>query len=518
MMALVLRADSTRSPFADDLLRRRFEREALEPFLSQQRWFAGKARTISHARLADWPEDTADAVMLTLVDVSYEDGGSDRYFMPLALVNAARQTDDGPIERRHVMAKLEGVHSGLLVDALADDDACRALIALMLSGRPVELRRGRTRPAVCDSAAEAPRHDPLTRNAREQSNSCVIFGERYVLKLLRRLEAGPNPELEISRFLSASRFTHTPPLIAALEYDAGGGDPTSLALVQGFVANDGTAWDHAVDDARTFLLNDAPGGLSTDGIGWLGPAAILGRRTAEMHAALASGERSAAFSPEPFTDRDADALAARMAADAVRTLTRLEAQLEAVPASVKPQVKTLLESKETLANRIRRVATATGGSIRTRVHGDFHLGQVLAADGDFIIIDFEGEPTRTLAERRAKQSPLKDVAGMLRSFGYAANITWLSIAETRPDSSAQLAERARQWEESVARAFLSAYRETIADIRVVPAADDEFDRLLDAFILEKVLYELDYELASRPHWIRIPLLSLLRILDGNDRR
>jgi maltose alpha-D-glucosyltransferase/alpha-amylase len=245
---------------------------------------------------------------------------------------------------------------------------------------------------------------------------------------------------------------------------------------------------------------------------------VLGRRTAELHLALAADPSNPAFSPEPFEAAEAATLAEAIRRDAAETLARLADRLDALPAAAAPLAHAVLDARREIDARIDAVASAPAGSMRTRVHGDYHLGQVLSTGDDFIIIDFEGEPSRPLAERRAKQSPLKDVAGMLRSFAYAAQITLMQADEDAPGGPAEAghyrsrAHRAARWEAAVSGAFLSAYRETIAQGALVPHDTEAFQRLLDAFLLEKVLYELGYELGSRPQWTEIPLRRIVEVI------
>ncbi len=499
----VLASSSPGHPLADAGLRQAFEHRVLGPFLGRQRWFAGKARRIATTRLADWSTaPDPDTPVLTMVEVAFVDGGTDRYFLPLAFVSEPASGEPT------VLARIEGARAGFLVDALADDGACRALAGAMLEERALAMHDGTTVPAAYVRDAVAPRSGRIVRSTAEQSNSCVIFDDRFVLKLLRHLEPGPNPELEISRFL-AGRFPHVPPLVAALEYKDAGPEATSLAMLQGFVPNQGTGWERAVADSRRFVTSGAAEALGTD---FVPLAATLGRRTAELHLALAVGSEDAAFSPERFTVVDAVTLAQHTQRDARRTLAALSDRMDSLPEAARPHARAVLATRERLLARILAVASGSARSMRTRVHGDYHLGQVLVVDADFVIIDFEGEPARSLRERRAKQSPLKDVSGMLRSFSYAAYATLLAASGEDEASLARLAPRARAWDEAVSDAFLDEYRRMTEASGIVPAVGHEFDRLLDAFMLEKAVYELGYELASRPQWIDIPLLGILQVL------
>jgi maltose alpha-D-glucosyltransferase/alpha-amylase len=243
---------------------------------------------------------------------------------------------------------------------------------------------------------------------------------------------------------------------------------------------------------------------------YLDAAAILGRRTAELHLALASG-RDAAFAPHVPEPADLEAMRDLLTAHAARAFDLLKTNLSRLPDDSVEPAGLALSRRGALLARFRALAALKNVGQWTRIHGDYHLGQVLRSKGDFVILDFEGEPARPLAERRARHSPLKDVAGMLRSFSYAALVALTKYTARRPEEFAQLESWARLWEASVSAEFLRAYRETIADSPIVPADRQEFDALLHIYVLDKALYELVYELNNRPAWIRIPLYGILSL-------
>ena len=346
----------------------------------------------------------------------------------------------------------------------------------------------------------------ISRSVGEQSNTSIKFEDRYVLKFLRRLESGPHPELEMSKYLAGRGFIRVPPLVASLEYEQPGAEPTSLAMLQAFVPNQGTAWDPAVAHARAFLNDKLDAAVE-----YTAAAALLGKRTAELHLVLSADHDDPAFAPVTLTTAHAVALSAAIQRDAEVALTRLADRLAVLPEAARDRAQAVLDARAALSARISGFASAPGGAWSTRVHGDYHLGQVLATDQDFVLIDFEGEPTRSLAERREKRSPLKDVAGMLRSYGYAAATALFELGTERPDIIAHAERRARFWEAAVTEAFVTSYRQTTEGTKLVPQNDEGFAQWLDAFLLEKAIYELDYELASRPHWVGIPLLGILRL-------
>lgn len=481
--------------------------KSLPEFLPRQRWFAGKARSIERAEIADWAPTGAVAgdQVPAIAEVEYAGGTTERYFIPMTIVHAA-----APVTVRAGNGTIARGADFAAIDAMGDDAACRTWLANMITERSVETLHGIIRATAYRRDAEPPALR-ISRSVAEQSNTSVTFDDRYVLKCLRRLEAGPHPEVEMSRYLASHGFPRVPPLVASLEYHRSGQEPTSLAMLQAFVPNQGTAWDPAVDQARAFLADEA-----TETVEYAAAAALLGQRTAELHVVLAADRDDPAFKPVALTAADAVTLSAEIQRDAERALTRLADRLPWLPAAAHDRARAVLDARPALSARISSLATAPGGALRTRVHGDYHLGQILAVGQDFVIIDFEGEPTRSLAERREKRSPLKDVAGMLRSFSYAAATALFDAGAEHPDAIPQLERRAQMWEASVVEAFLTGYRKTTAGTALVPADATGFDQWLNAFLLEKAFYELDYELASRPDWVGIPLLGIARLVSSPD--
>ena len=520
---------SWRSLF-DDGVREPFVSSSLGPFVLRQRWFAGKARTVAGVKLADWskPEASLDRLRFAIVEVDYADGDSEQYFVPVAHVPAADAA--GSELRAPDAGHIAHLRDGRVIDAASDDASCRAILGMML-GRPAIAMQAADLHASTYRAAPARVESlPVSRHGGEQSNSSVTFGTACVMKLLRRLEPGPHPELEMGRFLISHGFTRIPAPLAGLDRRTGDGLSTTLALVQTFVANQGTAWDQATSDVRRcFALAaerpvveiprtvgaDRPP-LVAEVIGFLSAAATLGQRTAELHRALASDADDPAFAPEILRAPDVAATTARMQQEAARALTLLDQQLLSLPKPARARGQLVLGRRSALLTTLEGFGAAPAGLARTRVHGDYHLGQVLWTGTDAVLIDFEGEPARPIDERRAKHSPLKDVAGMLRSFSYAAYATLLREAGEDADQLERLEPWARMWEAWTSYAFLEAYRRTAADSPGVPSNPNAFSLLLDAFVLEKALYELVYELGSRPIWVQIPLIGITRLLGGAD--
>jgi len=289
------------------------------------------------------------------------------------------------------------------------------------------------------------------------------------MKLFRRQQPGENPDCEISRYLTEhTEFRRIPPFAGSVEYYDGSGEPHTLAMLQGLVRNEGDGWEWT-------LRQIAKLGEQKIGEAMTTAAALMGRRTAEMHAALAT------FAPEPLEPADLRLLGSEMAERAAETLARLG---RAVP------------TLRALAT-YDRLKDLKPDSLRIRIHGDYHLGQVLRIPNDFVILDFEGEPTKTLAARRAKHCPLKDVAGMLRSFSYAS-YAGLAGNETQR----------REWEQAVSAAFLDAYRKEAGHASFLPGDEDAFHTLLEAYVFDKAFYELSYEMDNRPDWLGIPLAAI----------
>jgi len=323
---------------------------------------------------------------------------------------------------------------------------------------------------------------------------------------------GINPEFEIGRFLTeVARFPHCAPVAGALEHVAADGATSALALLQGYVSNQGDGWAFTIaylgrHFAEAARLQAVPADVHGP---YVELARTLGERTAGLHRALAVPGGGPAFDAEPVTAADVAAWKARVRSEALATLDTLAKGSAALDESVRPQAKDLLKDTRKLIARIDAFALEPQGAHKTRFHGDYHLGQVLLQRNDFVIIDFEGEPARSLEERRAKHSPLRDVAGMLRSFDYARWAALRRAAKTGQDLD-DLAPLAAAWENAARAAFLEAYDTAIRGTGVY-ASPEQMRAMLDLFVLEKALYELRYELGNRPEWAAIPLQGILAL-------
>ena len=487
---------------------RQFEATSLPAYVNLQRWFAGKGQGASSARLRHLGELDGGRHLLAVAEV--ETGGETQsYFLPLSAV----WDDDaaGGTRLPSTLARLRRANRmGALMDGASDEGLANALLQAMREGREVAGQGG----TLVFEGRHLPDEPGTPRlMGAEQSNASVAFGDTMVLKLYRRIRPGLQPDIEMGRFLTdQTDFTATPALLGTIVWRDEAGEETVLAAASAFVRNQGDAWSFVTEgldramEAREVGHDGADAGTLM--IGALDLGTLLGQRTAEMHLALGSGE--GAFGIEPL---DADALGTLVdetEAEVARSLDKLAAtSLEGEAAEVAARV---LERRDDVLGRIRRVGEMTPSGGAGRVHGDYHLGQVLVAQNDLAIIDFEGEPSRSLAERQAKSSPLRDVAGMLRSFDYAL---WSSLdrrIQAGADPEATMAQ-VREWRAATSGAFLDAWRGTMGTTSLRPDDAAFEDALLDLFLLRKCAYEVDYERDFRPAWIDVPLRGMLHVLE-----
>src|SRR4051794_36567968 len=527
----------------------RLERESLPAFLERQRWYSGKARVLDSLRIVDSgrPEGFPPTSLLTMIEIHYREGASDRYFLPLAWANGP---DADRVEREapgRIIARLDvdgadPEKGGVVYDGLADPATCWAMLMAIEQGRSLSTRDGQVRALATSaySQARGPAGVPLevARGTAEQSNSAVLFDHRLLLKVFRRIEPGINPDFEIGKFLSEKTdFTRIPRTAGAIEYRHRGAPPSTLAILQSLVPNQGTGWEHALHELSHYYEESARppspeellahGDAAYDGLGdgeippavpklvgpFLRSAATLGRRTAELHRALASDPDDKDFAPEPLTGADLSSVRADIRDQFARTLDALRENLDRLGEADRRQAERVLAEAPGLLAQVDALPALKPEATKIRCHGDYHLGQVLRSDDDFIILDFEGEPARSLEERRKKQSPLRDVVGMLRSFDYAAAAALFAHTKARPEDRERLAPWAKLWQVWTSIAFLKEYRAAAGAAPFLPSDPGAFRALLRAFTLEKALYELLYELNNRPDWVQIPLRGVVSLLE-----
>ena len=528
-----------------EAMRSRIEAEYLPAYLQAQRWFGAKARTISSVKVADFGISSRerDAVAFAMVEVAYTEGGIDLYSLPLAF---AALTEDSPdLDSRRVLCRLRiGHETGSLVDAMVLDHASAWLLEALRNGAEVETWQGTVRwRALPGLAGWTPGEEGITikRVETEQSNSSVIYRPDWIFKLLRRIDAGPNPDYEVGAFLTeVAQFDRVPALAGYAEYQVRGAEASTFGVMHRLVENQGDAWTYTLGYLDRYLeicameqrrLRDEH---AMEGRGetrasehegevpeqiqhtlefHLDAVRLLGQRTAEMHHALCVDSEDPHFAPVDAGQEDLEKWSDTFLQAAQRVFRLLKVRLADLPDEITDQAAVLLARRSRFLERLETIRASGDAGMRTRIHGDFHLGQILVSDNDYYILDFEGEPSRSIAERREKNSPLKDVAGMLRSFSYAANSALLRYVARQPEGKEEMRAWTELYERLAGDAFLESYLAHAAGGKILPQSDGARRRLLEAFLLDKALYELDYELNNRPDWVEIPLRGILQITE-----
>jgi maltose alpha-D-glucosyltransferase/alpha-amylase len=489
---------------------------ALAEFLSRQRWFAAKARGIGAVSLEDWaPLRPPDPPLLVLLNV---DG--DRYYVPLSA------TPRPPNDVRRRVAQCGEL---TICDAHWDPDFARLLLQAIASSATLVGSSGRFWCRPMEPWSGPPAGDiasgPVRPLEGEQSNTSLLFDRALILKSIRRPQDGINPDLEITRFLtSRTTFPDAAQVAGWIEYAHREAPAATIAVLQHFVENTGDGWEYMLAGLRHLCEvreRDGEIGVRPSAAAARGPCGraddlveqirALGTVTGGLHAALASDSSLADFRPEKITDTDVSRWRTEIIGDA----ERLYAELAVARASVdtlEPALSALDRLAERTGDVVRNLQVlADGQTCKIRCHGDYHLGQVLKTANAFLVIDFEGEPARPLAERRRKHAALRDVAGMLRSLNYAVH----AVARARAaEGRAPLLGWLGPWEAAARRAFLDGYVAAVSNspVRLIPGDAAQLAQVCAVFELEKACYELRYELNNRPDWIAIPLAGISRIL------
>lgn len=548
---------------ADENVRSAMEKEILPAYIQRQRWYGGKSQKIVSARIKDICKlpDGPSGCAIIFVAVKTESGLDELYSLFLAQVEGDQKQRLKKQQPDCILAELVGTKGGgvaVIYDALENEDFCRALLKAISKEQEVNSKLGKlvghTNDMFRQRLNSLP-HGAVKRVRTEQSNSSIIFDDQFILKLYRRMQVGFNPDYEIGDYLTESAgFKNTPAVAGAIEYrveSAAQNEMHHLALLQEMVAHQGDGWTYAVDELRRFyeraathmyLLPELATGKSTyadvelagkpipSGVSqffglFLAEAATLGRRTGEMHCALAANQVNSAFKPESFAKEEVRSLVSKMKERVADVITRLRA-VSGLSDEMVAARETLFAARANVESRMDELVPLSDQLLKMRCHGDFHLGQVMHVGGDFVIFDFEGEPLRPLAERRAKNSPLKDVAGMIRSFEYAAYAALFMFMQQRTERREVLQKGDLQqflpWTHAahtwLSVAFLNGYLNAVQGQDFVPGDLKVFVQALEPFILEKAFYEIDYEMNNRPDWLRIPLTSVLETLPMSNQR
>ncbi len=547
----------------------RLEQKILPSYLKKQRWFGGKARTIRRLIIEDRIPDKEKATtsFFLLIKVNYNEGLPDTYVLPLSFAShgeigrpAEEFMADGPAVQldedwmKINIKKILGDRSqavvsrlfvdgneGFLFESIYNSDWRESLLERISRRKRMKGRAGQiiSYPGTVFRKALGERSLPIDSTVikAEQSNTSIQYDNSFYFKLYRRTAEGMNPDMEIIRFLTAkTKFTHISSFAGALEYRAKGTGSCVLGMLQEFVPNQGDAWMYALDAVKRYFdrLLSKRHNISADTLAIslfdiessemepqveelvggvnLEFSRLLGQRTAELHLALASVDDDPDFSPEPFS-----LLYQRSLYQSFRSLTRKVFQpfggsLKRLPENIRDEAKSIYGAETIILKHFEKILKKKISVTKTRIHGDYHLGQVLYTGKDFIIIDFEGEPARSLTERKIKRSPLVDIAGMLRSFHYAVHCEYFNHVLLRPEDAAVLQQWLDLWYTCTGKAFLSAYRLTAGTSPFIPKDPDEFQTLIEVFMLEKAVYELGYEMNNRPDWLVIPIKGIQGIL------
>jgi maltose alpha-D-glucosyltransferase/alpha-amylase len=519
-------------------------------YLRGRRWFAGKGRAVTGSRLVERMPLGKDGLVLALVEVAYADADPETYAIPLKAVVGERAH---ALVTHHPEVVLAAAHhdghTEAIVDGVGDPVSAARFVDAALARRERRMGSGALVVDVPARRLRALRAAAQGHEVRvmgvEQSNTSVVVGGEAICKVIRRVHEGPNPDLELGEHLTRVEFPHTAPVLGSLSWHPRRGEERTLAVISGFVPNEGDAWDHVKGTVARFyekvlsteerptaiappydpgaysrlrrtvdrLVDDSPFAEYAEQV------ELLGERTGELHLALAS-DASGAMAPEGLTAMGQRSLYQSIRSQVRGTLAELRRARNGLAEGDQQLAGSVIERADALLALLEPVRTTRLGGKRIRVHGDYHLGQVLWTGRDYVIIDFEGEPTRTIGERRIKRSPMADVAGMLRSFDYAA-ISALNDEQERGVIVEGARERgegwARYWQRAASSVFLQRYLEVVGDAELLPPEPDQVRVLLMAHLVEKAAYEVRYELRHRPDWLGIPLRALSELAGEADR-
>ncbi len=528
-----------------DAYRGRLESEVLPNFLPKCRWFRSKTSVIRSVSIREdiTISDKEQTHHLLLLEVDYTEGSSELYLLPLSFIEeplAHRLEDESP---QAVIARiyLEG-STGIIYDGVFSPDFRGKLLKILSRDESIygvkgqlmtsSSRQGRVQFEEKDTSLES----FLLKT--EQSNTSILYQSDFYLKLYRKVEEGVNPDSEITAYLSNDRqFPNVPPHLANLEYRFPHSEPITLGLLQEYVYNQGDAWNFSLDHLEHYfeallshkheiqtrpeisysyfksdfetipeMLKNCFGGYFLEMI------SLLGKITGELHLSLAQETNNSAFRPEPFSTLYQRSLYQSMRHLVRRNLSFLRKNKDTLTDELKEEANNLLSNEQTILTALGRITEQKIHSQKIRIHGDYHLGQVLFTGNNFVIIDFEGEPARALSERRLKRSCFRDIAGMIRSFHYAAYAALYKQASIRPDDIPFLQDWIRPWYQITEGSFLKGYLDTVAKAPFIPEKRSEMDILLNTFLLEKAVYELGYELNNRPDWVHLPIQGIKQIL------
>jgi len=504
--------------------------ELVPAFLQGRHWFRSKGRSILKAVITEAIPFPKSKSYVLLIRVEFSDGEPDLYTLPLSIKMGEQPT------LQYVLARLESAdgNHGTLSAAVRDREFCEDLLGAIVrrrrfTGEHGELVAGHSRAFRKLWGEDRPGLEPGVSRV-DQDNTTIFYGDRFALKFLRKIEEGPHPEQEIGAMLMQAGFPNIAPLAGSLEYRNEDGEVMVAGLLHGFVRHGVEAWQYTLNHLGLFFEHAVARGasgppeeqpeahLAQELIGaFLETVRLLGTRTAEMHVALASNPVDPVFAPEPYTDFYRHGLYHGMLARQTRCADLLRERFDQIPEIVRADAALVMERQAGIRARYRYLRDERISAARIRIHGDYHLGQILYTGKDVVIIDFEGDPARPLSERRIKRSPLQDVAGMLDSFYHACHGVLFGEAPgviPKPETLNALERWAKFWYRTVSAEYLGAYMSTPGIAPLVPANGDQIRVMLRIFLLDLALRKLSYELRHAPERIRVPSHAIVELLEA----
>ncbi|ACF12352.1 trehalose synthase [Chlorobaculum parvum NCIB 8327] len=523
----------------------KLEADLLPLFYKAVRWFGGKARNIIRVKVLDTvPVTGMENTAFAITEVNYPSGENERYQLPLTFVPLELGDLNDDSFKRHAIARIElGGEEGFLVDASIDAGFRSKLLDLILnaerwtgSSGKITAEAGKLIGAFSESDAEA--GEPLASRLMglEQSNTSIMYGEELCLKLYRKIDSGMSPEIEISRMLSEQTdYRNTPVYLGSFDYAKSHRERYSLGILQNFVPNECDGWRLSLDHAQRYfeevlshrsqgnmppplpsnedlehempeIMHELVGGFYYHMVGQ------LAERTAGMHIALGSIDTDPAFAPEPFTTLYQRSIYQAMTDQVKRAMIFLRESMHSVPKASKALAKELLGMEKEILKQFEPMRKEKIDTVKIRIHGDYHLGQVLFTGNDFMILDFEGEPARSLSERKIKRSVYRDLAGMLRSFDYAAFNVLMQEHHIRPEERKAMEPWAELWSYYMGQRFIEVYTQHTEGKGLIPDEPRQRELLLRSYLMNKAIYELLYELNNRPEWLEIPINGIMRLI------
>ncbi len=524
--------------------REKLENKVFPSYIKERRWFASKSRKIREVRIMeDIPlGEGKSAARLLFLGVRYTDDSSETYLLPVSFASGASAKKILSENPGAVLSRLnvDGV-KGIVYDGIFNAKLQREIFSMIVSRSSARGIYGKLSCYPGELLKKMRAKKFTLENSRileaEQSNTSILYGDKFFLKIFRKLEKGMNPDLEMGRFLTeAADFENVPPFAGALEYSREGHENIVIGILQGSVKNQGDAWKYTLDViARCYkrvlsktseipFPTDLPHSIFDVGKYRLSPpiadildgvyiemVKLLGKRTGELHLALSGSFKEPSFTPEPFSVFYQRLIYQSLTGLSKRLFRALSKNIKSLPHEVIKDAKKILKSGEKINDNFKNILKKKITAAKIRIHGDYHLGQVLYTGKDFVIIDFEGEPARPLDERRLKRSPLTDVAGMIRSFHYAAYNILLNRSTFKTEHRVALEPWADFWAKYIGGVFLDSYLKTTSGAAFIPKEKEELEIMLKVFLLEKAVYELGYELNNRPEWAAIPIKAIRQI-------